>query len=104
MARPTRWRNPYRVRAVRTDRVRYVVETHPRDCAEGLPGWLTGCGDDLARAHEVAVEWHLWALEKGWLTVTIADVVAELRGRDLACWCHEDLPCHAGTYLDLANP
>ena len=31
-----------------------------------------------------------------------ADVV-ELRGRDLACWCSPDGPCHADVLLELAN-
>jgi hypothetical protein len=26
-----------------------------------------------------------------------------LRGKDLACWCPPDLPCHADVLLDLAN-
>lgn len=27
----------------------------------------------------------------------------ELRGRDLACWCPLDAPCHADVLLELAN-
>jgi len=27
----------------------------------------------------------------------------ELSGRDLACWCPPDVPCHADVLLDLAN-
>lgn len=27
----------------------------------------------------------------------------ELRGRDLACWCASDLPCHAEVLLEIAN-
>jgi hypothetical protein len=27
-----------------------------------------------------------------------------LRGRDLACWCPLDQPCHADVLLELANP
>ena len=26
-----------------------------------------------------------------------------LRGRDLACWCRLDAPCHADVLLNLAN-
>lgn len=26
-----------------------------------------------------------------------------LRGKNLACWCHLDAPCHADVLLDLAN-
>ena len=29
---------------------------------------------------------------------------AELAGRDLACWCPLDQPCHADVLLELANP
>jgi hypothetical protein len=29
--------------------------------------------------------------------------VSPLRGRDLACWCPLDEPCHADVLLELAN-
>lgn len=29
--------------------------------------------------------------------------VEELRGKDLACWCPLDQPCHAEVLLELAN-
>ena len=29
--------------------------------------------------------------------------VEELRGRDLACWCPLDRPCHGDVLLELAN-
>lgn len=29
--------------------------------------------------------------------------LAPLRGRDLACWCRLDQPCHADVLLELAN-
>lgn len=28
---------------------------------------------------------------------------AELRGKDLACWCALDQPCHADVLLEIAN-
>lgn len=31
------------------------------------------------------------------------DRVAELRGKNLACWCPLDAPCHADVLLELAN-
>jgi hypothetical protein len=33
----------------------------------------------------------------------ILDVQHELRGRDLACWCPLDQPCHADVLLQIAN-
>lgn len=35
--------------------------------------------------------------------VTEADIRAELRGKDLACWCPLGRPCHADVLLDVAN-
>jgi len=32
-----------------------------------------------------------------------ADGFAKIRGRDLACWCRPDQPCHVDVLLDLAN-
>lgn len=29
--------------------------------------------------------------------------LADLRGKDLACWCKLDQPCHADVLLELAN-
>jgi len=29
--------------------------------------------------------------------------MSQLRGRDLACWCPLDQPCHADVLLELAN-
>jgi len=34
----------------------------------------------------------------------LADGLEELRGKDLACWCPLDQPCHADVLLELANP
>ena len=33
----------------------------------------------------------------------IAAARAELRGKDLACWCKEGDPCHADVLLEVAN-
>ena len=34
---------------------------------------------------------------------TITEIVAELRGKDLACFCPLDQPCHADVLLEIAN-
>lgn len=36
------------------------------------------------------------------LPLTLRDL-DELRGKDLACWCRIDQPCHADVLLELAN-
>ncbi|MDQ6698247.1 MAG: DUF4326 domain-containing protein [Actinomycetota bacterium] len=42
-------------------------------------------------------------LIEGGLTITAEDVRRELRGRDLACYCPLDEPCHADVLIDVAN-
>ncbi len=42
-------------------------------------------------------------LRAGKLDVDVDDVRRELRGRDLACWCRLDKPCHADALLRIAN-
>lgn len=34
---------------------------------------------------------------------TIQDIKRELRGKNLACWCPLDQPCHADVLLEIAN-
>lgn len=29
--------------------------------------------------------------------------ISELRGKNLACWCGADIPCHADVLLEMAN-
>ena len=39
----------------------------------------------------------------GRLAVSVEDARTELRGRDLACYCPLDRPCHADVLLAVAN-
>lgn len=38
-----------------------------------------------------------------WQTDLTEDVQEQLRGKDLACWCPLDQPCHADVLLEIAN-
>ena len=43
---------------------------------------------------------------KWWLKLLAENIgrpLVELRGKDLACWCPLDQPCHADVLLELAN-
>jgi hypothetical protein len=33
----------------------------------------------------------------------LREISRELRGKNLACWCRLDQPCHADVLLELAN-
>ena len=76
VARPSEWGNPYRV----GDRF-----------ATAAGGWAKV--RDRAHAVELfrsrVVRWRR--------------DIARLRGKDLACWCPLDQPCHADVLLEIAN-
>ncbi len=57
----------------------------------------------LALGRAEAVRRYRADLRAGRLAVTVDDVRRELRGRDLACYCPLDEPCHADVLLELAN-
>jgi len=91
VARPTKWGNPFRV----------------ADCREaGFNG-----GDEDLRAFVVdcfrrwiggsAAEW--MGPESDRTRARMLEALPELRGRDLACWCPLDQPCHADVLLERAN-
>jgi hypothetical protein len=73
VSRPSKWGNPYKIDKT-TSRAE-AIERYGRA--------LAGGGDELP--------------------FTAADVIRELAGRDLACWCPLDVPCHADVLLDVAN-
>lgn len=42
-------------------------------------------------------------MAKIWGEYAIDDLRRELRGKDLACWCPVDKPCHADLLLEIVN-
>lgn len=50
----------------------------------------------------VPLPWPKGKLPAGYPT-TVDDVRRELRGKNLACWCALDQPCHADVLLKIAN-
>lgn len=88
VARPSRWGNPWKV----GDRFIYggVNRLIDREFAAALyRGDLETGGFPSYR--DCAI----------WIDIDL--VRSELRGRDLACWCPTDQPCHADVLLELAN-
>jgi Domain of unknown function (DUF4326) len=57
----------------------------------------------LALGRPEAVRRYREDLLGGRLAVTVEDVRRKLRGRDLACYCPLDEPCHADVLLVVAN-
>jgi len=70
-------------------------------------------GDGIRMSNELAVSLFSDMIEKcnGWMatkrrgqvSVDVADVQRELRGKNLACWCGVDEKCHADVLLRIAN-
>lgn len=115
VARPSRWGNPYAVGAW----IRDCEAEMGRDAGTGIPlapislhrygtpgytvpeHYVVRQVADHADAVEcfrvLAAEWRREDEDafSAWL--------APLAGRDLACWCPLDEPCHADVLLELAN-
>ena len=71
-----------------------VVVTRPTKWGNPYP---------LELGREEAVRRYREDLLAGRLEVTVDDARQELRGRDLACYCPLDEPCHADVLLAFAN-
>lgn len=120
VARPTKWGNPERVvrDQMQWDGETYddagePVETGPWLCLrrgstyppqelKSYGGWWFSTEREAA---EKAVEMYRFRLTTDIAScrLPIADQLAELRGKNLACWCALDQPCHADVLLELAN-
>ena len=91
VGRPSRWGNCFTV----DDR---------RVLWRGVELWWGFASHERAVEHAVrAFEWQV--LNKPLVVgFTLAELRAQLGGRDLACWCRLTAPCHADVLLRLANP
>ena len=85
VGRPTRWGNPYKVGQVVGIRDSPMTAIEAVECYRG---YITANRQSTER-------WHL--------------PIAELRGKNLACWCPlvdkdgNKVPCHADVLLEIAN-
>ena len=92
MARPTKWGNPYKV--VGKGNEWYVYNTFTKHLI----------GD--AQPKKAALERALYYYEDRYLndsSKNLMSQIGELAGKDLACWCKLNEPCHADILIRLAN-
>ena len=100
VGRPSKWGNPF---AAGREQVvvlfpasRYMPplsgSVWPRDPADAVALYRLGIEGFQGRAafHSPSIP-------------SIKTIRAELAGKDLACWCTLDAPCHADVLLELAN-
>jgi hypothetical protein len=111
VARPHLYGNVFRVSSTKETRKspRWWHVSGPRDSWSYLPS--------LTVARDVATnEFRRWITtptlspyDFHWMTIErhqairAALISGELRGRDIACWCPLNHPCHGDVILELAN-
>lgn len=95
VARPGVWGNPFTVSRWRD------AET----CVALFENAVKGVWDPSASDH-LPLAWRGYEEHQGWLRRLGAhplERIAELRGKNLACWCAIGAPCHRDVLLRFAN-
>lgn len=95
VARPGRWGNPFYASKWRD----------AATCVALFRNAMHGIWNPDTSAHCPTV-WNGYDIHHGWRLKMGAhpmDLVHELRGKNLACWCKPGEPCHADVLLELAN-
>lgn len=91
VGRPTKWGNPW------------TVHVHTLRCAPLHALCPVSVADDRADATRKYRHALLYPLQGQPRVPDLDDIRYELRGKDLACWCSLDHPCHADVLLEIAN-
>jgi hypothetical protein len=95
VARPGFWGNPFYVSKWRD----------AATCVALFRNAMRGIWNPATSAHCPTV-WNGYDIHQGWLFKMgnhPMDMVGQLRGKNLACWCKLGDPCHADVLLELAN-
>jgi hypothetical protein len=109
VGRGSQWGNPWKVEQLGKDKLFYVHDgTH--DVSGGQVFNHFGSYDAKPEALAAAATMYRNHLT-GWYISghpredgqAIASAAYELAGKNLACWCPLDQPCHADVLLELAN-
>lgn len=99
VSRPTKWGNPWSAKGYWDAGYSGDERVARAACVEQFRAWMTGTRSSWSNDTPTAP----WALpgvpESAWPKPD----VSKLRGKNLACWCPLDQPCHADVLLKLAN-
>lgn len=93
VGRGSKWGNPYQV--IRDQNGGWNVQLGRENLPLGPTGLRGGAQGDAVDRYRRALLADRHGLRR--------DQLHELRGKNLACWCPLDQPCHADVLLDLAN-
>lgn len=95
VGRPTKYGNPWQIEPLKF---------------EGQTDWWVNEPDFISSlrtfcsSRKVAQRFAVWKFRR-WVRLGFVPFnLEDLRGKDLACWCPLDQPCHADVLLELANP
>jgi hypothetical protein len=109
VSRPGKWGNPF---------VAHDWQASFRAVAIGFRGdrqgrheaavylyrlFLTEDGKPMSRDERDAFEREVMTVRPHMRAEDLRAALGELRGKNLACWCKPDEPCHADVLLELAN-
>ncbi|WP_344029311.1 DUF4326 domain-containing protein [Pseudonocardia kongjuensis] len=99
VARPTRWGNPISL----SD----VAAQYPSLDDRQVATLVVRDFEVLAERGRLSFpNWRHLGGRRGpvaWTYPPLAEIREQLGGRDLACWCPLDMPCHADVLLRIAN-
>lgn len=102
VARPTKWGNPYVV-----GKTALIFTGNPDMNFVGSFDLIQRI-ESLDPGTAVALYRHLWLchwnISDAKVPRSAPGEIEELAGKNLACWCPLDQPCHADILLELANP
>lgn len=90
VGRPTKWGNPWSVSGYFDAGWTGTTADAVAACVENHRAWMTRTKST-------------WSGDVPTLNGLEPPDISELRGKDLACWCPLDQPCHADVLLELAN-
>jgi hypothetical protein len=111
VGRPSDWANPYQIRYDKADN-QWVVFDEREFPMRKVNENKVNKFESKEAAHEFAVDSfgreyfgykHGDTITDYYFAMAMYDSVQELKGKNLSCWCSEDLPCHADVLLEVAN-
>ena len=97
VGRPSKWGNPFKgevgaatmTRQMLADQFEHWITRPVRWWHDGIARSYSGCPHFLGVPYQDRP--------------TVYEIAGDLAGRDLACWCPLDQPCHADVLLEIAN-
>lgn len=93
VARPGPWGNPWTIKTARESGYSRDERATAAWCVSLYAEWFGGYGYSITRMLDGGDE----------RVARLRERLPELRGKNLACWCALDAPCHADVLLELAN-